>query len=172
MDVVRKNVEALRGRIDIQSEAGVGATFSIHLPLTLAVIDGMVVRVGSERYIIPITSIVQSLRPKADQLSTVQNRGEMCNIRGRLMPLSRLHRIFNVAPRTENPVDALVVIVQDNDRYCCVLVDELLGQQQVVIKSLGEGIGAIQGVSGGAILGDGSISLILDVPGLIDLTTK
>jgi two-component system chemotaxis sensor kinase CheA len=171
MDVVRKNVEALRGRIDIQSTPGRGTTFSIHLPLTLAVIDGMIVRVGSERYIIPITSIEQSLRPKADQLSTVQNSGEMCLIRGRLLPLVRLHKLFDVTPRTTDPTAALVVIVQDNQRSCCLLVDELLGQHQVVIKSLGETIGAIRGVSGGAILGDGSISLILDVAGLIDLAS-
>ncbi|MCW3059024.1 MAG: hypothetical protein JWQ02_845 [Capsulimonas sp.] len=169
MDVVRKNVEALRGRIDIESAAGKGTVLSIHLPLTLAVIDGMVVRVGAERYIIPITSIERSIRPTAEQLSTVQGKGEMCLIRGRLMPLTRLHRLFNVAPRTENPTEALVVIVHDNQRHCCLLVDELLGQQQVVIKSLGDTIGAIRGVSGGAILGDGSVSLILDVPGVIDL---
>jgi len=171
MDVVRKNVEALRGRIDIESAAGRGSTFSIHLPLTLAVIDGMVVRVGDQRYIIPITSIEQTIRPKPEQLSTVQQRGELCMVRGRLLPLTRLHRLFGVTPRTTDPADALVVIVQDNQRAACVLVDELLGQQQVVIKSLGDGIGAVPGVTGGAILGDGGISLILDIPGLIDLTT-
>jgi two-component system chemotaxis sensor kinase CheA len=169
MDVVRKNVEALRGRIDIQSTVGVGTTFTIHLPLTLAVIDGLIVRAGSERYIIPITSIEQSIRPKAEQVSTIQERGEMCLIRGRLLPLTRLYRLFNVKPRTEKPEEALVVIIHDNQRQCCLLVDELLGQQQVVIKNLGHSIGHVDGVSGGAILGDGSISLILDVPGLIDL---
>jgi two-component system chemotaxis sensor kinase CheA len=169
MDVVRRNVEALRGRIDIRSVAGQGTTFSINLPLTMAVIDGMVVRVGKERYIIPIPSIEQSIRPKAEQLSTVHEHGEMCMVRDRLLPLVRLHRLFNAKPRTEKPEEALVVIVHDNDRACCLLVDELVGQQQVVIKSLGESIGTVTGVSGGAILGDGSISLILDVPGLIGL---
>lgn len=172
MDVVRKNVEALRGRIEIDTVAGQGTTFSIHLPLTLAIIDGMVVRVGSERYIIPINSIEQSLRPKPDQLSTVQRNGEMCMIRGKLLPLTRLHRLYKVTPKTEDPTQSLVVIVHDNQRRCCLLVDELLGQQQVVIKSLGETIGAIPGVSGAAILGDGSISLILDVPGLLDLAVN
>ena len=172
MDVVRKNVEALRGRIDIRSVPGQGATFTISLPLTLAIIDGMVVRVGSERYIVPINSIEQSIRPKAEQLSTVQGRGELCMVRDRLLPVVRLHRLFSVQPRTENPTEALVVIVHDNDRGCCLLVDELLGQQQVVIKSLGESIGNVPGVSGGAILGDGSISLILDVPAVIGLATN
>jgi two-component system chemotaxis sensor kinase CheA len=171
MDVVRRNVEALRGRIDIRSTPGAGTTFTIHLPLTLAVIDGLIVRVGSERYIIPITSIEQSIRPKAEQISTIQERGEMCLIRGRLLPLTRLYRLFNVKPRTESPAEALVVIIHDNQRQCCLLVDELLGQQQVVIKNLGESVGHVRGVSGGAILGDGSISLILDVPGLIDLAS-
>jgi two-component system chemotaxis sensor kinase CheA len=167
MDVVRKNVEALRGRIDITSVEGQGTTFAIRLPLTLAVIDGLVVRIGPQRYIIPILTVEQSLRPSAGQISTVQNRGEMCMIRGSVLPLFRLYKLFNVTPSSTDPTKALIVIVQDNDRRCCLMVDELVGQQQVVIKSLADSLGAIQGISGGAILGDGSISLILDVPGLI-----
>ena len=169
MDVVRKNVEALRGRIDITSTEGKGSTFAIRLPLTLAVIDGLVVKVGAERYILPITSIEQSLQPKAGQLSTLQNRGEMCMIRGSLLPVCRLHELFHVTPRNTDPCQALLVLVQDGDRRACIMVDELLGQQQVVIKSLGEITGNLPGVSGGAILGDGTISLILDAPGILDL---
>ncbi|HEV7299992.1 MAG TPA: chemotaxis protein CheA [Tepidisphaeraceae bacterium] len=169
MDVVKRNVESLRGRIDITSVEGKGATFTIQLPLTLAVIDGLIVRVGSEQYIVPITSIEKSLRPTPEQLSSIQGRGEMCMVRDRLLPLFRLYSMFNVNGAKEDPTDALVVVVQDNDRCCCLLVDELLGQQQVVIKSLGEGVGTVPGISGGAILGDGSVSMILDVPGLIDL---
>lgn len=171
MDVVKKNVEALRGRIDIQSVEGAGTTFTIRLPLTLAVIDGLVVRVGRERYIVPITSVEQSLRPRDGQISTVLGRGETCRVRDRLLPLVRLYGLFNVAPRTQDPREALVVVVQDDTRRACLLVDELVGQQQVVIKSLGDGIGHVSGVSGGAILGDGNISLILDVPGLIHLAS-
>ena len=170
MDVVRRNIDALRGRIDIDSVAGVGTTFTISLPLTMAVIDGMVVRVGGERYIIPINSIEQSIRPKADQLSTVHGQGEMCMVRDRLLPLIRLHRLFGVEPKLDRPTDALVVVVRDNNRGGCLLVDELVGQHQVVIKSLGEAIGKVRGVSGGAILGDGGVSLILDVPALIGLS--
>ena len=172
MDVVRKNVEALRGRIDIASVAGRGTTFSIRLPLTLAVIDGLVVRVGGDHYILPITSIEQSLRPVADQLSTAQGRGEACMIRGSVLPLFRLHELFGTDPDATDPTEALVVIVHDNGRRCCLMVDELLGQEQVVIKSLGEGIGTRPGISGGAIRGDGNISLILDVPGLMDLAQR
>jgi two-component system chemotaxis sensor kinase CheA len=169
MDVVRKNVEALRGRIDIASVEGKGSTFTVRLPLTLAVIDGLVIKVGPERYIIPITSVEQSLRPSTDQLSKVQGRGEMCMIREAVLPLFRLHRLFDAVPASQDPTQAIVVVVQDGDRRCCLLIDELLGQQQVVIKSLGESLPMVPGISGGAILGDGNVCLILDVPGLISL---
>lgn len=169
MDVVRKNIEALRGRIDITTTEGQGSVFTIRLPLTLAVIDGLVARVGKNRYILPTTSIEQSIRPTPDQLSTVQQRGEMVTVRGSVLPLFRLHRLFGVNPASEDPTQGLVVIVRDNARRACLLVDELLGQQQVVIKSLGDGIGRVTGVSGGAILGDGTVSLILDIPGLLEL---
>lgn len=172
MDVVRKNVEALRGRIEIASVEGRGSTFTIRLPLTLAVIDGLVVKVGGERYIIPITSIEQSLQPKAEQISSVQNTGEMLMVRGNLLPLFRLYRLFKCQPRTEDPTQALVVIVQHDQKRCGLVVDDLLGQQQVVIKSLGDSIGAVRGISGGAILGDGAVSLILDVPGLVELASQ
>lgn len=167
MDVVRKNVEALRGRIEIASTAGKGSTFTVRLPLTLAVIDGLIVKVGTERYIIPITSIEQSIRPTAAQLSSVGGKGELCMVRERLLPMVRLHRLFNVVPRTEDPTAALVVIVQEGSHRCCLLVDQLIGQQQVVIKSVGKEIGQLQGIAGCAILGDGNVSLILDVAGII-----
>ena len=172
MDVVRKNVEALRGRIETASVEGQGSTFTIRLPLTLAVIDGLIVRVGDQRYIIPILSVEQSIRPRAQELSTVQDRGEMCLIRGAVLPLFRLHKLFNVKPKHEDPTQALIVIVEEGGRRCCLMIDELVGQQQVVIKSLSESLGQLKGVSGGAILGDGSISLILDVPGLVQLAVK
>ena len=168
MDVVRKNVEALRGRIEIASTPGKGSIFTVRLPLTLAVIDGLIVKVGAHRYIVPITSIEQSIRPTAAQLSTVGGKGEMCMVRDKVLPLVRLHRLFDVPPKTEDPTAALIVIVQDGPRRCCLLVDELVGQQQVVIKSVGKEIGQLPGIAGCAILGDGNVSLILDVAGMID----
>ena len=172
MDVVRRNVEVLRGGIEIASAEGRGSTFTIRLPLTLAVIDGLVVKVGPERLIIPITSIEQSIQAKKEQISTIQNRGEVCMVRDRLVPVLRLYRLFGVKPVHEDPATGLLVIVQSGTNRCCLLVDELLGQQQVVIKSLGPSLGHVKGIAGGAILGDGNVSLILDVPSLINLATE
>jgi len=169
MDVVKKNIESLRGRVEITSTKGAGSCFTIRLPLTLAVIDGLVVRVGDQRYVVPLLSIEQSIRPAAEQLSTVNGRGEMCMVRGMCLPIFRLHNLFGVGAAEQDPTRAIVVIVQDNDRRCCLLVDELLGQEQVVIKSLGDGMEKIAGIHGGAILGDGQVSLILDVAGVMDL---
>ncbi len=169
MDVVKKNIEALRGKVDIRSVPGQGTTFTIRMPLTLAIIDGQIVKIGSERYIIPINTIVRTFKPQAAQLSSVQNRGEMVNVRGQLLPMVRLYKLFGVVPTSENPADSLLVMVEEDGKRCCLLVDELLAQQQVVIKNLGEGLGEAKGVSGGAIMGDGKISLILDIPGLIEL---
>lgn len=169
MDVVKKNIESLRGKIEIRSTRGKGTTFTIRMPLTLAVIDGQVVCIGANRYIIPINSIVRSLRPTRQQLSSVQNRGELVLERGELLPLVRLYRLFGVRPTTEDPTEALVVVVEEDGRKCCLLVDDLQAQQQVVIKNLGDALGRVQGVSGGAIMGDGKVCLILDIPGLVGL---
>jgi two-component system, chemotaxis family, sensor kinase CheA len=169
MDVVKKNIESLRGKIDIASTRGQGTIFTIRLPLTLAIIDGQVVCIGDQRYIIPINSIVRSLRPTSEQLSSVQGRGEMILERGELIPLVRLYRLLGVVPTEEDPTKALVVVVEEDGRKCCLLVDDLLAQQQVVIKSLGDALGRVKGVSGGAIMGDGKVCLILDVPGLVTL---
>lgn len=169
MDVVKKNIESLHGKVDISSTPGKGTTFTIRLPLTLAIIDGQVVKIGNGRYIIPINSLVRSLKPTAEQLSSVHARGEMVMVEGGLLPLVRLYKLFGAVPTTEDPTQSLLVIVEEDGKRCCLLVDELLGQQQVVIKSLGDGLGRVKGVSGGAIMGDGRVSLILDIAGLMKL---
>ncbi|MFA6448323.1 MAG: chemotaxis protein CheA [bacterium] len=169
MDVVRKSIENLRGRIDIESEQDRGASFTIRLPLTLAIIDGMLMSVGEERYIIPTIAIRESLRPEAGQITTVVNRGELLSIRGELLPLFRLHKLFGVKNAKQNPNDALALIIGESDAHCALMVDDLIGQQQVVIKTLGKSFGHIEGITGGAIMGDGRVALILDTAGLVHL---
>ena len=171
MDVVRKNIDKLRGKIDISSTLGQGSVFTISLPLTLAIIDGLVVSVGSERYILPTLSIRESFRPTQDMLSTVHERGEMVNVRGRLSPLLRLYEHFDVAPESKNPIESIVVVVEADGADRCVQVDRLLGKQEVVIKSLGETFKRNPSLAGGAILGDGRVGLILDVNSLVKLKT-
>jgi len=168
MDVVRRNVEQLRGKIEIQSEKGRGSVFFIRLPLTLAIIDGMLVRVGSERMIIPTILIEQSLRPEPRQITSVQRRGAMLQVRGELCPLIQLGALFGYGAPVD-PCENLVVIVQCEGQKIALVLDELIGQQQVVIKTLGERFKSVQGVSGAAILGDGRVGVILEPTGLLAL---
>ncbi|MBE9504446.1 MAG: chemotaxis protein CheW [Proteobacteria bacterium] len=172
MDVVKKNIERLKGKVDIRSTPGEGTTFFIRLPLTLAVIDGMVVKVGHERYVIPTVSIIESIKPEKEHLFTVKEKGEMIKIRDELFPVTRLNRLFNVESSSKCPWDGLVILVEGEGRRGCILVDELLGQQQVVIKSLGKGFRGLRGISGGGILGDGKVGLILDTAGILDLSIQ
>jgi two-component system chemotaxis sensor kinase CheA len=172
MDVVKRNIEALRGMVDIHSEEGKGSVFTIRLPLTLAIIDGMVVRVGRERYILPTLSIVISLRPEAKDLNTVVNRGEMLSLHGELLPLFRLHRMFGIDDAVTEATDGTVVVVEGDGGKIGLLVDEILGQQQTVIKPLGEALKGLPGIAGGAIMPDGRVGLILDVGGLLDIARK
>jgi two-component system chemotaxis sensor kinase CheA len=166
MDVVRKHIQKLRGRIDILSKPGQGTTFVLKLPLTLAIIDGLVVGVGNQRSIVPIFAIREMLQPAADAISTLHGREEMALVRGALLPVVRLHRRFHVQPRFENPWESLLIVSENGGKQFCLMVDELIGKQEVVIKSLGEGMRNIPGVAGGAILGDGRVGLILDLEGL------
>lgn len=163
MDVVRKHIQKLRGRVDIQSVTGAGATFLLKLPLTLAIIDALVAGVGGERYIIPIYAVREMLRPAPDMISTVQGRAEMALVRGSLLPIVRLHQCFHVEPRSANPCECLLIVAENGEKRFCLMVDELLGKQEVVIKTLGEKFQHVEGVAGGAILGDGRVGLILDL---------
>jgi two-component system chemotaxis sensor kinase CheA len=172
MDVVKRGIDALRGHVEISSRPGAGCKFTIRLPLTMAITDGMLVRVGAQRYIIPTINIHLSFRPAADSLSTVAGRGELVMLRRELIPVFRLHRLFGIHGAVEDVTLGILVVVGDGERRCALLVDELLGQQQVVAKSLGDGIGRVPGVSGGAILGDGHVGLILDTTGITALARR
>lgn len=163
MDVVRKNIEALRGSIELNSEKGRGTTISMRLPLTLAIIDGLIIMVGQERYIVPTLSVVESLRPSYEDIHTVSGKGELLNLRGELIPMFRIGRLFRIDDAIENPTEALAMIVEDQGRRMALVVDSLIGQQQVVIKNLGHSLGRVMGISGGAVMSDGAVGLILDV---------
>ena len=166
MDVVRRNVQKLRGRIDTHSTPGQGTTFLLKLPLTLAIIEGLVVMVGTSRYVIPIFAVREMFRPTAEVLSTVQGRHEMALVRGNLLPIVRLHQRFGVTANAHDPTDGLLVVAECDGRPFCMLVDDLVGKQEVVIKSLGETFKDVSGLAGCAILGDGRVGLILDMEGI------
>jgi len=167
MDVVRRNIKSLGGKIDIHSQRGRGSRFTISLPLTLAIVDGQSVCVGEDTYIVPLVSIVESLQIKAGGVNRLSNAGEVISFRGNYLPLLRLHELFGIEPRSHAIHEGLVVVVEGDGQRAGLFVDELRGQQQVVIKSLETNYGQVPGVSGATILGDGSVALILDVSGLI-----
>jgi len=166
MDVVNKHLQKLRGNVEIQSTLGQGATFSLKLPLTMAIIDGLVVGIGSERYVIPIFAIKEMMRPVEGMVSTVEGRAEVVMIRDNILPLVRLHERFGIKPRSVKPEESVLVVTEANGRPFCLMVDELLGKQEVVIKSLGDRFRNISGIAGAAILGDGRVGLIVDVKGV------
>jgi two-component system chemotaxis sensor kinase CheA len=169
MDVVRRNIEGIRGTIEIESTVGGGTTFTIFMPLTLAIIEGLIVAVGEQRFVVPTLSVRESLRPLPADVSTVQGRGELVNVRGRLVPLLRLGPHVGVATRATTPADGIVVVVEAGQECRGLLVDDLLGKQEVVIKSLGETFAGRRGFAGAAILGDGRVGLILDTNALVRL---
>lgn len=170
MDVVRRNVQALGGRVQVNSTAGKGTRFTLVIPLTLAVLDGMVVAVGWEKYILPLTSIVESFRPSRSQIRTIPGGGEVVSIRGEFVRLIHLARVFGVAEATFDPCQGLVVLIElANGSKLGVVVDELIGQQQVVIKSLQDNYDPVPGISGATILGNGRVALIVDIEELTRL---
>jgi two-component system chemotaxis sensor kinase CheA len=169
MDVVRRNIESLRGKIEIQSLPGQGTTFAILLPLTLAIIDGLLVGVGSDRYIIPTLSIRESFRPRPGMVTTVHEQGEVVSVRGRQTPLLRLGHYLGTTSRVVKPEDGIIVVVESGDSARGLLVDELIGKQEVVIKSLGGAFEQQNLLAGGAVLGDGWVGLILDVDTLVKM---
>jgi two-component system, chemotaxis family, sensor kinase CheA len=167
MDVVRRNVSDLGGKIEVQSERGQGSLFLITLPLTLAIVDGLSVAVGDQTYILPMTSTIESLRLSPSQVTTIADGREVFGFRDDYLQIIRLYRFFGLTPRTRALHDGLVVVVEGGGRRVGLFVDDLLGQQQVVIKSLETNYGHVAGIAAATILGDGSVALILDVPDLI-----
>lgn len=169
MDVVKRNVEALNGSISIRSTQGKGSTFRIRLPLTMAILDGLAMRLGNDVYVLPLLSVVESLRPEPKHIVHIAERGELVMVRGEPLPLIYTHRLFNVSGEPTNPCDGLVVIVEHQGRKYGIVVDELIGQLQVVMKSLEANYERVDGVSGATILGDGRIAMIVDIAGLVRL---
>lgn len=172
MDVVKKNIDALNGRVFIRTEQGKGTTMSIKLPLTLVIIDGLTVLVGDETFVIPLSSVVETIRPGRKDVSTLNEKGEVIDVRGEYIPLLRLYELLGISAWNENPWDAIVIVTVYEGRKYCLLIDDLLGQQQVVIKSLGTAVPKLSDIAGGTILGDGKVALVLDVPGLIEKTMQ
>lgn len=171
MDVVRKNIMSLGGAVEIQSEVGKGSTITIRLPLTLAILDGQTVSVGDETYIIPLMSIIESIQVNSEMINKVGGRGETFRLRDEYIPIIRLSQVFNIEnAKAQNLEDGLLVVVEADGKHCGLFVDDLLGQQQVVIKSLEQNYQRVTGVSGATILGDGSVALILDMPGLLRMS--
>jgi two-component system chemotaxis sensor kinase CheA len=168
MDVVKKNIDTIGGNISIESVKGEGCKISIKIPLTLAIIDGLEVAAGRSRYTIPITAIRESFKPKENEVIADSEGNEMIMIRGQAYPIYRLHRLFNIRTDVTVLTHGIMVMVEDNTKSACLFVDSLIGEQQVVVKALPTYIKKAKGIAGCTILGDGNISLIVDVSGILD----
>lgn len=172
MDVVKKNIQALGGRIQVESQPDKGSTFRIHLPLTLAILDGQLIKVGTEIYVIPLITIVESLQTKSESINRVSGDMVLYRLREDNVPVIPIHQLFNIPADNETIENALLVVVEADGQKVGLMVDDLLAQQQVVIKSLKDNYQQVNGISGATILGDGSVAMILDVPGLINMAME
>lgn len=168
-DVVKRNITALGGRVEVASTPGKGSVFTIKLPLTMAIVDGIIVDVAGSQYVLPTLSIEEAFKPARTDIVAVEGgRGQAMKVRQRLVPLICLHTLFDIGQELA-PWEGMVVVVHDNGRYCGLVINDMLAQQQVVVKNLGRKLVGLEGISGGCILGDGRVGLILDIPGIIDL---
>jgi len=167
MDVVKRNIHAMGGQVEIHSEAGMGSTISIRLPLTLAILDGMSISVAGQIYIIPLTFIAESLQPQPEDIKSINGTGTVVKVRGDYIPLLALHELFNIETDIKQASDGILVLLESNNKKIALLVDQLEGQQQVVLKSLETNFHAVPCISGATIMGDGTVALILDVAGLV-----
>lgn len=169
MDVVKRNIQALGGRIQVESEQGQGSTFRVYLPLTLAILDGQLVKVGDQVYVIPLISIVESLQAKAELINTVSGDLVLYRLREDNVPVLPVYQLFNLPADNKDVEGCLLVVVEADGQKVGLMVDDLLAQQQVVIKSLEDNYQQVDGISGATILGDGSVAMIIDIPGIIDM---
>ncbi|MFJ3057549.1 chemotaxis protein CheA [Herbaspirillum sp. NPDC087042] len=167
MDVVKRNILAMGGAVDIRSSKGFGTTISISLPLTLAILDGMSIRIGEEVYILPLGYVVESLQPLAQDIKEISGQGQVLRVRGEYLPLIPLYQIFNIVPSFTDPSQGLVVILESDGKKAALFVDDLIGQQQIVVKNLESNYRKVAGISGATILGDGGVALIVDVAALL-----
>jgi two-component system chemotaxis sensor kinase CheA len=167
MDVVKRNIAAMGGSVDIRSAKGFGTTISISLPLTLAILDGMSIKVGEEIYILPLGFVVESLQPVLSDIKEISGKGRVIKVRGEYLPLIPLYQMFDIEPRFTDPSQGIVVILESDGKKAGLFVDDLVGQQQVVVKNLESNYRKVTGISGATILGDGGVSLILDVSALL-----
>jgi two-component system chemotaxis sensor kinase CheA len=170
MDVVKRNITALGGTVDIESNEGRGMKVSVRLPLTLAIMDGMSVRVGDEVYILPLSAVVESFQVKDDAVSTVAHGAQLVKVRDEFMPVIELDRLFQVPPSDDTAGTGIMVVVESEGSRAALLVSELLGQHQVVVKNLESNYRKVSNVSGATILGDGKVALILDIGALVRRT--
>ena len=167
MDVVKKNIEGIGGRVEIASKAGEGSTITIRLPLTLAILDGLSIAVGDQLYIVPLSFITESLQPRAEDIKEISGQGQVLHVRGEYLPLIALHKVFNIQPKVTNPVEGILVLLEAEGKKVALFVDDLVSQHQVVIKSLETNYRKVPGISGATIMGDGRVAMIMDVGALV-----
>ena len=172
MDVVKKNIEGISGRIDIASTVGQGTSMTIRLPLTLAILDGLSIAVGDQIYIVPLGFISESLQPDPGDIKEISGQGEVVHVRGEYLPLIALHKVFKIQPKITNPAEGILVLLEAEGKKVALFVDELVGQHQVVIKSLETNYRKVAGVSGATIMGDGRVAMIIDVGALVKLAQR
>ncbi len=167
MDVVKKNIEGIGGRVEIASRAGEGSTITIRLPLTLAILDGLSISVGDQLYIVPLSFIIESLQPSAGDIKEISGQGQVVHVRGEYLPVIALHQLFNIKPKVTDPAQGILVLLEAEGKKVALFVDDLVGQHQVVIKSLETNYRKVVGVSGATIMGDGRVAMIMDVGALV-----
>lgn len=169
MDVVKKNIEGIGGRVELSSQEGKGSAVTIRLPLTLAILDGLSVAVGDQIYIVPLSFISESLQPKGVEIKEISGQGKVVHVRGEYLPLIALHEVFKIKPRVTEPEDGILVLLEGEGKKVALFVDDLLGQHQVVIKSLETNYRRVPGISGATIMGDGRVAMIMDVTAMIKM---